>query len=84
MNNITYFNYSHTCTYYFVSTPDPLAATFLKNFLLFCEIFLFCLLGREPVFIGFGFISFSFVFSVFGIYLTLLSIVIFLNVHYNI
>ena len=44
MNILTYFNYSYTCTYYFVSTPNPLATTFLMNFLLFCEILLFCFL----------------------------------------
>ena len=36
MNNLTY-----TCTYYLVSTPNPFAATFFRNFLVFCEIFLF-------------------------------------------
>ena len=64
--------------------PNPLAATFVRNFLLFFEQFLFCLRGRDPAFIVFGLISLSFVFSVIGIYLTLLSIVIFLNTIYNI
>ena len=71
MNNLTFF----------VSTPNPLAATFLRKFLPFCEMFLFCLCGKEPAFIVFGLISLSFVCSLFGIYLTLLSIVIFLNVN---
>ena len=61
--------------------PNPLAATFVRNFLLFLEQFF---RGREPAFIVFGLISFSFGFSLIGIYLTLLSIVIFLNVIYNI
>ena len=66
--------------------PNPLAATFVRNFLLFLEQFLFCFRGREPAFIVlvFGLKSFSFVGPLFGIYLTLLSIVIFLNVFYNI
>ena len=62
--------------------PDPLAATFVRNFLLFLERFLFCFRGRDPAFIVFALISLSFVFSVIGIYLTLLSIVIFRNVIY--
>ena len=51
--NYTYSNmnnkYSYTCTYYFVSTPNPLAATFFRSFLLFCEIFLF---GLPPPELG--------------------------------
>ena len=46
--------------------PNPLAATFVRNFLLFLEQFLFCLRGRESAFIVFGLISFSFVFFGFG------------------
>ena len=41
MNNLTYFNYSYTCTYYFVSTPNPPAVKSLTIF--FLENFLFCL-----------------------------------------
>ena len=62
--------------------PNPLAATFVRNFLLFFDVFeqfLFCFRGKDPAFIVFGLISLSFVFSIFGTYLTLLSIVIFLN-----
>ena len=84
MNNLTNFIYSYTCTYYFVGTPNPLAATFFRNFLPFCEIFLFCLRETEPAFIFFGLISLSFVCSLFGIYLTPLSIVVSHNVIYNI
>ena len=36
---------------YFVRTPNPLPAMFVRNFLLFLEQFLFCFLGREPAFI---------------------------------
>ena len=66
--------------YYFVIYLNPDAEIFFRNFLLFCEIFLFCSRGREPAFVVFGLIFFSFVCSVFGIYLTLSSIVTFLNV----
>ena len=38
-----YEKLSYTCTYYFVSTPNPLAVKSLTNFLLFFENFLFCL-----------------------------------------
>ena len=31
--------------------PNPLAATFVRNFLLFLEQFVFCFRGREPAFI---------------------------------
>ena len=62
--------------------PNPLAATFVRNFLLFFEQFLLCFRGRDPAFIVFGLISLSFVFSIIGIYQTLLSTVIFLNVIY--
>ena len=64
--------------YYFVIYLNPDAEIFFGNFLLFCEMFLFCLRGREPAFVLFGLKFFSFVCSLFGIYLTLLSIVIFL------
>ena len=62
--------------------PNPLAAMFVRNFLLFLEQFLLCFLGKEAAFIVLvlGLISLSFICSLFGIYLTLLSIVIFLNV----
>ena len=62
--------------------PNPLAATFVRNFLLFFEQFLSFLRWSEPAFIVFvfGLISLYFVCSLFGIYLTLLSIVVFLNV----
>ena len=59
---------------------NPDAEIILRNFLLFCDGFLFCFLGREPAFTLFGLISFSFVCSVFGTYLTELSTVIFLKV----
>ena len=86
MNTLRNFIYPYTCTYYFVSTPNPPAATFLRNFLLLCEIFFFGLpppeTGRMCSLCFLFFILFcltSFVCSLFGIYLTLLSIVIFLN-----
>ena len=53
--------------------PNPLSATFVRNFLLFLEQFLFCFRGREPAFIVLVFVC-----SLFGLYLTLLSIVNFL------
>ena len=65
-----------------VANPD--AEIFFRNFLLFWDGCLFCLRESEPAFTVFGLISFSFVCSLFGMYLTLLSIVIFLNVTYNI
>ena len=67
MNTLTNFIYSYTCTYYFVSTPNPLAVKPLTNFLLFFKNFLLCLRGSEPAFIVFGLFSFSFVFFTFGI-----------------
>ena len=60
---------------------NPFAANSLANFLLFFEIFLSCLRGSD-FFIVFGLISLSLVCSLFGLYFTLLSIVIFLNVIY--
>ena len=65
--------------YFFVRVANPPAATFLGKFLLFFEIFLFCLRGSDPAVIVFGRISVPFVFSHIGRYLALLSIVIFLK-----
>ena len=47
---------------------------------MFCGIFSFCVLGVHLFFIVFCLISS--VFSLFGIYLTMLSLVIFLNTLY--
>ena len=62
MSNLTFLNYSYTCTYFLVSTPNPLAATLLRNFLLFREIILFCFVGSEPAFVVFVLLSLFLVF----------------------
>ena len=70
-----------TVVYWFMENKSSCRNVF-NLFLLFCEIFFSGLRGCELFFIVFGLISLSWNCSFCGIYLTLLSIVIFRNVIY--
>ena len=54
---------------------------FVMNFFLFCELFLFCFRAKD-FFCVFGLKSLSLLGTLFGIYSTVLSMVIFLTLIY--
>ena len=65
-----------------LSILNPCLVICFMKFSLFCEIFLFCLRGSDSMFFLPGVLSLSWNCSFCGIYLTLLSTVIFCNVIY--